>query len=185
MQLTTEYREDKARPTSGTKNFYLFCRVQFSHEERAVIQERGLYTVSFDLPSATPVPSESSIEWARRIGKWLMIVGGVVAAFSSLAACTQNMNGDSPVPGIIIALLSIAALVFGAFKFSQAERANFGLYVQKITVRRLLTNPEFLVHASTIDKAKAVEEMVRDKFAVLSQQIRDNTVVPEKNTYDL
>jgi hypothetical protein len=184
MQLTTEYREDKARPTSGTKNFYLFCRVQFSHEERAVIQERGLYTVSFQLPSATPVPSDSSIEWVRRIGKVLMTIGGIVAAFSGLAACTQNLQGFSPIPGIIVALIGIAVLVFGASKFIKAEKTYLGTG-QVITVRRLLVDPEFLVHASTIDQAKAVEEMVRDKLAVLSQQIRDNTVVPEKNTYDL
>ena len=56
---------------------------------------------------------------------------------------------------------------------------------QHLTVRRLLTNPEFVMYAPALDVARGYEEAVRDQLKQLADIIRANEVVPEVNTYEL
>ena len=57
MKLTTAFRDQEVGTLKGTKHHYLACHVDFSTEERAIIQERGLYDIHVAVPSDIPLPT--------------------------------------------------------------------------------------------------------------------------------
>ena len=59
MKLTVAYRDKPAGGFSGTKHHFVAFHTELSNEERAIIQERGLYDHYVSVPSDTPPPTRS------------------------------------------------------------------------------------------------------------------------------
>ena len=57
---------------------------------------------------------------------------------------------------------------------------------QQLSLRRLMDNPHFECHAFTLGEARGFEHRSpRGAFKLWQKRLRDNIVVPEKNTYEL
>lgn len=183
MRLTTNYREQTTGILKGTKQFFLVCNVQFTDEERAIIQERGLYEESIEAPASTPPPTRSG-----DFGAMLLRVTGVIfMPLGFLASCVVGITGGSSSASSLwffLFLGGITLFVVGKMKDRAANRREDNP-TQRLTVRRLLSNPEFLVYASALDVARMCEESVRQQLKGLADIIRANAAVPEANTYEL
>lgn len=184
MQFTTNYREQATGILKGTKQYFLVCKVQFSNQERAIIQERGLYEESIATPAATPPPRRSDDFTAM-----LMRIGGIILSpIGLLLSCTQivkpsAMAGAGVWPMFML-IAGIALFTVGKLKDIQANRRQKNPEQQR-TLRQLLSNPEFIVYAPALDIARMYEETVRGQLKQLADIIRANVAVPESNTYEL
>jgi hypothetical protein len=181
MQLTTDYREQTTGVLKGTKCFYLNCHVTFTEEERAVIQERGMYDESIDVPADTPPPTRSRDLCAMA----LRVVGVIAMPVGFLASCATGLAGSNA-SGPFFDLFILGVILFVTGKMmDRAANKREDSPAQQLTLRRLLANPTFVVYAPAIDIAKVYEELVRESLKQVAQTIRASVVVPERNTYDL
>jgi len=181
MRLNTDYREQTTGTLKGTKQYFLVCRVEFSEEERSVVQERGMYDASVEVPSNTPPPTRSGDIYAMLMrigGAILMPIGLVVSCATELA----HQSGSGP--AFMLFLLGVGLFVAGKLKDREANQREANP-TQTISIRRLLTNPEFVVHAPDLQVAKVYEDLVRQELGGLAEHIRASTAVPEKTTYEL
>jgi hypothetical protein len=183
MQLTINYRPQEAG-VSGSKNHYLDCHVDFTREDRAVIDERGLYDLSASLPPATPLPTRSGdfLSMAMRIG------GIILAPLGLLSSCVQvvkpaAMAGAGIWPAFML-IAGVALFTIGKLRDIQAQRREVDP-VQRLTLRRLLTQSDFVVYADDLLEAQQCEEEVRQSLASLAERLRTNTAVPNQTTYEL
>jgi hypothetical protein len=184
MKLSTEYREETVGVLKGRKDHYLVCHVEFSDEERAVIQERGLYSQFITLPADRGLPTRMGAYGLRA----MKVIGMIIAPIGLLISCAI---ATSPSTYGADGTIAFSTLVVGVGLFVYAkytERQNEKLMdnpEQKITIGSLLTKPDFLVHSYTPAEAQAYEEEVRTTFQSLAYAIRESAPVPEKNTYEL
>lgn len=181
MRLTTDYREQPTGVLQGTKCFFLACHVAFTEEERAVVQERGMYDEFIEVPSDRPPPTRSGDfgAVAMRVAGLILIPVGLLTGF-----VTGIAGSNLATPLYFLAVIGIALFVIGKMKDRAANKYDENPN-QRLTLRKLLANPEFLVYATALDVAKMYEEQVRNSLQQISQLIRESVVVPEKNTYDL
>lgn len=60
MRVTIEHREATSGVLGKHTESYVDCTVQFSEEERAIVQARDLYREGFFVRTSTPLPSQGS-----------------------------------------------------------------------------------------------------------------------------
>jgi hypothetical protein len=181
--LTTAFRDQSASAFSGAKNHYLACHVDFTDEERAIIQERGLYDFHITVPSDTPLPTRGgdfSSMLMRGAGIVLMPLGLLIAC----AAAMSPAGAGGGIPGALMLIAGIALFAFGKSKDIQANRRDTNPD-QTLTFRRLLANPDFVVHAYSLQEAQMFEGGVRETLSGAARYIRENAVAPGQKTYDL
>jgi len=183
MKLKVEYREEKSGVLKGTKDHYLICHVEFTEEERAIIQERGLYDHFVHVPSDRPLPTVAGGFGSRamRITGLIMAPIGLLGSFAHLVS-KRNL-GDGGLPFWLL-FIGIGLVVWGVYRDRQAVK-RIEDPGQKLTTRRLLTNPDFMVHAYSLQQAREYEEEVREQLKVMAEAIRSNAAVPEMTSYDL
>lgn len=184
MRLTTEYREETTGILKGTKQFFLVCHVEFNQAEKAIAQERGLYdSLSITVPAATPPPTRAGDFVAfglRLLGIIIMPVGLLASCGSGLAHYDSNTVSN----WFYLFILGVVLFTIGKLKDRKANRRAENPD-QILTLRKLLTNPDIIVWAETVQIGKHYEEVVREELQVLAHSIRDNAVVSEQNTYEL
>lgn len=184
MKLEVDYREEPAGTLTGVKDHLLICRANFSKEERAIIQERGLYNQSITIPADKGLPTKEVAIGIRA----LKLIGLVLAPLGLLFSCAQFANpklseGAGATPALML-VIGIGLFSFGWYREREALKIEESP-TQTLSVSRLLSNPDFMVHAYTPEEARQYQEQVRAEFADLAQMIRDSSPAPEKNTYEL
>ncbi len=179
MKLSTEYREETVGVLKGTKDHYLVCHVEFSDEERAVIQERGLYSQFITLPADRGLPTRMGAYGLRAI----KVIGMIIAPIGLLISCAIATSPSTYGADGTIAFLALVVGI-GLFVYAQyTERKNQKLMdnpEQTITIGSLLTKPDFLVHAYAPAQAQVYEEEIRTIFQSLASTIRDSAPALEK-----
>lgn len=183
MKLTVNYRPVQAG-LSGSKDHYLDCHVDFTREERVLIDERGLYDEYVLLPAATPAPTGLDDVKA----KFMRIAGIILAPVGLLLFVDQlirpdMMEGSGPFPFLILAA-GVALYAIGKFKSMQAERRSDD-DTQRLSVKRLLANPDFVVHAYTMDQAKEYDDQMQGALGALAHSIRATAKAPIPATHEL
>jgi hypothetical protein len=185
MQLTTDYRESWVGAGTGVKELYLVCTVQFTNEERAVVQARGIYDTWIEVP-----PAEKPRSMASTMGTGCLVIAGALIGGFGLVGSLLSLTTHEP--GYVLLRLAffsiagggIALFVYGKLRDHRdkqySENPN-----QKLTIRKLLTQPTFTVHAYTPVQAQEFEEHVRQSLTYLADTIRASAVAGEKNTYEL
>jgi len=56
---------------------------------------------------------------------------------------------------------------------------------QKISFRRMLTNPDFVVYAPNLLEAQGSEAEVRESLSVAAKSLRQSGTVPSQTSYEL
>jgi hypothetical protein len=182
MKLTTDYREQAVGALKGSKEYYLVGTVEFTNEEHTVAQERGLYDIYVNVPAATAPPT--------RGGDFLSMVmrgvGLILAPIGLLSSCAGSLSGShSAGPlGMLVFFAGLGLFIVGKLR-DRAAYQRVANPEQPLSLRRLMANPHFECHAFTLDEARSFEHEVREALGILANRLRDNIVVPEKNTYEL
>jgi len=182
MKLTTDYREQSVGTLKGSKEYYLVGTVEFTNEERTVAQERGLYDIYVNVPAATAPPTRGGdfLSMAMRgVGLILTPIGLLYSCVGSLA----GSNSAGPL-GFLLFFVGLGLFIAGKLRDRAAYKREANPE-QQLSLRRLMDNPHFECHASTLDEARSFEHEVREALGSLAKRLRDNIVVPEKNTYEL
>jgi hypothetical protein len=175
MRITIEHRESVSGVLAAHKDCYIDCQVDFSEEERAIIKARDLYREGFSVRISTPLPKGSSMLGTglmRSVGP-IMIVVGVIWGIA---------GGGTPT-GILV-FAGVGFVVYGWLR-SRKEDKRLQTSEQEITVKGLLSNPRFTVHAWNPAAAKGLDQDLRDNLAALKQLISNSADIQAKQTFEL
>jgi hypothetical protein len=174
MKVTVEFKDT---PASGrVKHHFVAFHVDFSKEERAVIQERGMDDQYIVVPTDRPPPTRGGdfLAMIMRIVGILLVPMGI---FVSMLANGANFAFILIVGGIIL-------FVIGKMKDREAYKREASPE-QRITLRNLLLNPGFVVYAETLLEAKGFEEAVKERLSEVAQSLRLSATVPQQKSYEL
>ena len=176
MRVTIEHREETTGLTQSHKESFIDCKVEFSEEERAIIKARDLYRESFIVGVATQPPSTGSIlgPAAMKFFGPILIIASFIVGF---ATGSEGFSG-------FMFVLGIGLTIYGWWRSWRVDR-RLDTDDQLITIRQLLSNPSFTVHALNAGYAKAVEEDIRDHLVSLKTLIQSSTELPAKQTFEL
>ena len=179
MRVTIEHRETTGI-IGSRKDCYVDCKVDFSEEERAIIKVRDLYRESFTVRASTPIPSGHSYlatAAMRLIGRFMIPVGIVYAIYEDMAHAKSNY--DAP--------LFFGGIALEIYGFIRAYREDNRIYDDKqtITVKQLLANPAFTVHAWNAGYAQGIESTIREHLIALKSLIQSNATLQTKQTFEL
>lgn len=175
MKLTVAYRDQPVGGFSGAKHHFVAFHTELSAEERAIIQERGLYEHFVSIPSDSPPPS--------RGGDFLAFMMRLVGIILIPVGLILSMVSSSGFAGLIV-IAGIVLFTIGKIKDVKANK-RVANPEQKISFRRMLENPDFVVYAPSIADAKESEAEVRQSLSVAAQNLRESVTVPEQTSYEL
>ena len=110
MRVTIEHREATSGVLGTHKESYVDCTVNFSEEERAIVQARDLYREGFFVRTSTPLPSSGSTVGTRLMRGFgpLLIVGGLLYGMIVEGLAHAQTNYGAPA-----LFLGIGLTVFG------------------------------------------------------------------------
>lgn len=184
MKLTTAFRDKPTVGFTGTKEHYLACHVEFTHEERAIVQERGLYDFETVVAAATPAPTRTG----DFLAMLMRMAGIVLAPLGLLMSCAQSARPDlmagAGIWPMFMLVLGVSLFAIGKFNDWKANKRECQP-AQRLTLRRLLANPDFIVYAPSLDIAQLHEQQAREALSRTAQFIRDNAAVPAQTSYTL
>ena len=182
MRLTTELRETPAGVFTPAKHWNLCCHVEFSHEERAIIEARGLHELFLQLPTAAPPPGELAyigIKFIRPGANLLLIIAGVLIFIGFF----PDVRGLQTL-GTWLLFIGIGVWLFSWWKEHEARKRLWATE-QQVSLGQLLSDPDFSVYAYTRDGAERDEGIVRDQLANLSARIKASAELRPQRTYEL
>jgi hypothetical protein len=181
MRVTIEHREATSGVIANHKDCYVDCTVEFNEEERAIIKARDLYRDGFTVRAATPLPSTTQFYGTNilRTGGRLLLTGGIVyMVYSSFThPATEPLGG-------LLFIVGAALEIYGWLR-SRWEDKRIDTSEQEITVKGLLANPRFTVHAWNPAAAKGIEQGIRDDLAALKNLIADSADIRAKQSFEL
>jgi hypothetical protein len=173
MRVTIEHREESTGLVSNRKECFVDCKVEFSEEERAIIKERDLYREGFSVRTSTPLPTKTaffSTNIMRVIGRFMMMGGFIAGVMGS------NYS--------FLFFVGAGLEIFGWIR-ARREDKRFENDEQTITIKQLLNNPTFTVHAWSAGYAKGIEEDIRGHLVALKNLIKGSAEVQAKQTFEL
>ena len=175
MRVTIEHREATSGVVVNHKESYVDCTVNFSEEERAIIETRDLYREGFSVRTSTPLPSGGAMLGTglmRFVGPF-MIIGGFI----------WGLAGSGTPAGLIV-FAGIGFVIYGWLRSRQEDR-RLTTDEQRITIKQLLGNPSFTVHAWNPAAAKGVEQDIRENLVVLKNVIQNSAQIQAKQIFEL
>lgn len=176
MRVTIEHRE-QAVGSSG-HNYFVDCKVEFSEEEKAIIQTRSLAdrVVIDALTRAPPPPVLTSGPFWMRLTGPLLVFGGVIVAIQSMF--TKSGEGLS----FLMLLIGGGFWFFGAAGMSDREAPQEPV---PISVGRLMGQDPVSMYAPDPAAAKALDEQFREGLVGLKQLISASAELRGKETFEL
>jgi hypothetical protein len=181
MRVTIEHREQTSGALANHKDSYIDCRVEFNEEERAIVKARDLYREGFSIRTSTPLPSKTQF-----FGTNVMRAGGFILAIIGIMRWIYEGLAHTPTVhvGGLMALLGAVLFIWGSLR-TRKEDKRFESSEQEITVKQLLGNPSFTVHAWNPAAAKGIEETIRENLAALKSLIQNSAELQTKQTFEL
>ncbi len=175
MRVTIEHREVASGVLNNHKDCYVDCTVEFSEEERAIVKARDLSGSGFEIRAATPLPTKTRMAGTglMRGGGWLMMVVGVVWGVA---------GGGTPTGLLFFGGLGLA--IYGWLR-GRGEDKRFETSEQHITIKQLLNNQSFTVHAWNPAAAQGIEQDIRENLFELKNLIRNSAQIQAKQTFEL
>jgi hypothetical protein len=174
MRITLEHREETSGLTAGHKDTYVDCTVLFSEEEKAIIQQRDLYGQSFYVDAATKLDSPASF-----VGSGLLRIIGIVMAIAGVITGIAGSALGGP--------LFFGGAGIGAWGWLRGRKQDKRVEnpQQAVSIKSLLSNPKFTVHAGTAASAKVVDDEIQDGLKRFKAVIAQSAELKEKQTFEL
>jgi hypothetical protein len=186
MRVTIDHRQ-QTTGLGGTQSQFVDCTVQFSEEEKAIINVRGLADHLIVLDNPRPPPSYREYMTAgillafsplfAIIGFWMLVYGILNLPFSG----GQNV-GYLVIGGVLLFFAPFAWAI--GFLMDRAMNHRFTHPKQFITIREMLLRP-FTVHSPDPAYSDLIVEQIRERLAVLKSIIKGSADMREKQTYEL
>jgi hypothetical protein len=176
MRITIKHRDQPVGILGQKRKYLLDISIDFSQEERAIIETRKLYETYFDLSpgflasSVVFVPT-SAIK-ACLITSPFLFLSGCVVGIASL------FTGDSGF-GSFLVFLSFAALGFGLYA---AYFMRHG-YRTEITIGEMLGG--FSVLTFSPPAAKDLDAELRQRLVGLKEFLTDSTELVQTETFEI
>jgi hypothetical protein len=178
MRVNIEHREQVVGASGKGRNYFIDYRVQFSEEEKAIIQARALQDrVVIDAYLRPPPPPifKSTPFWMR-VSAPLVVLAGIIVVIRSLFTHSGEDLGG------LLLLAGGGMWVFGALGVSK-EQAPWEL--EPITVGALLSPHPLSIYAADPASAKVVDENFREALVGLKQLVSASAELRGKETFDL
>jgi hypothetical protein len=179
MRVTIDHREEATGLSGKGRNYFVDCAVEFSEEEKAIIQARGLFDHGFAMPAAEPLPSQVAFVGSgviRTIGRLLIVVAVVWGI-------VLGLSGHGEGPTAFLFFLGIGLEIYGWMK-SRSQDKRIEQPEQAITLRKLMSGG-FTVHALDPAQAKAIDEQIRSELAGIKALIAESAEVRSRQTFEL
>lgn len=174
MRVTLEHREETSGITGNQKDTYIDCTVLFSEEEKAIVRQRNLYDQSFQIDAATKLDSSASFvgSGVLRVVGILMVIAGVIAGIAG-----SSLGG----------LLFFVGAGIGIWGWLRGRKQDKRVAnpQQDISIKTLLNNPKFTVHAGTPAFAKVVDDEIQQGLKRFKLLISQSAELKEKQTFEL
>ena len=166
MRVTIRHRQ------AGLGSFFVDCGLEFSEEEKAIIQHRGLGNHTIQIPSGIPRGSGINPD------SWILRITIYPICFFFFLGLLFLLIGIVDRHALVWAffLLTIAIGSYLFFWFSVKRRAAVG-QDQIIPLQRLLTNPTLTVAATDINDARYKQDLIRTTLADMKQFLVGNAVL--------
>jgi hypothetical protein len=180
MRVTIDHREEATGLSGKGRNYFVDCAVEFSEEEKAIIQARGLFDHGFAMPAAEPMPSQVAYVGSgviRTIGRLLIVVAVVWGI-------VLGLSGQGEGPTAFLLFLGIGLEIYGWIK-SRGQDKRIEQPEQAITLRKLMSGSGFTVHALDPAQAKAIDDQIRNELAGLKALIAESAEVRSRQTFEL
>jgi hypothetical protein len=181
MRVTIEHREAASGVLANHKDCYVDCKVEFNEEERAIIRARDLYGDGFTIRAATKLPSATTW-WGtnimRMIGRFMIIGGFLYGLF------VEGFGHANTTIGGPVLFIGIGLEIWGWLR-TRKENKRVEAPEQEITIKQLLHNPSFTVHAFNPAVAKGIEDDIRDHLSALKNLIQGSAQLQAKQTFEL
>jgi hypothetical protein len=181
MHVTIHHREEIAGVSGNQRNYFVDCLVKFSEKELAIINARDLQGYSFSLPASTPLPTGTSligVGLVRVIGRFLIVGGFLFGMISGLA----RMHGEGL--AMFMLVVGIGLAIWGRTTARSHEKRLENVD-QIISVRDLISNGRFSVHALFPAEAKAIEGTIRESLSTLKLVIEESSEVPATQSFEI
>ena len=128
-----------------------------------------------------PTTGGSFLASFARIAGYILVPFGLIVLFD--ATFVPRESGSAPLAWILI-IGGVALFVWGKIIHRRSDK-----YVtnpeQRLTVKRLLQNPDFVVYVRSPADAKLFETDVRQTLADTASLIRESGTVPSQTSYEL
>jgi hypothetical protein len=173
MRVTIEHREQTTGVVKNHKDCYVDCKVEFSEEERAIIKARDLYGEGFTVRTSTPLPTKTAF-WGTNI---MRVIGRVLMVGGFIAGVAGTNYG-------FLFFVGVGLEIYGWIR-TRSEDKRFESDEQTISIKQLLSNPGFTVHAWNAGLAKGIEEEIREHLVSLKGLVKDSAQLQAKQTFEL
>jgi hypothetical protein len=178
MRVTIGHREEATGFSGKGRNYFVDCRVEFSEEEKAIIQARALHNhIIMDAHLQPPPPPvhRSGPFWMRLSAPWLVLAGLVIGFLSLFTHAGGNL-------GPMILFVGLAFWLLGPILFGKQQAAWDSV---PVTVHRLMGSNGVSLYAVDPAAAKGLDEEFRDGLAGLKKLIVASAELRSKETFDL
>jgi hypothetical protein len=172
MRVTMEHREESAL-VPGEKNYYVDTTVQFSEEERAIIQARGLGSQKAAAGYRSKIPSDVALE----LPAYLRAFGPMALALSVVIGIFEGAQ-----QGVLLFLAAAAGWAYGYIAPILHARA---IREHVVLVRHVISDPTFAFYAETPAHAKGLANGIAEQLTDLKRLITESADLGAKYTFEL
>jgi hypothetical protein len=173
MRVTFELQKDG-------KSFVLLSTVEFSEEEKAVIQQRGLSEKRLAFGNPAPLGTgiqEDGISSAgmQILARILVLCGLITIPFSAMRM----------LPEVFFLVFFIAAFVVYRLRKVSEHRNTVSYEPRLVPLVKLIASPAVRSYTTDPSAAKELEENIKKQLTVLKEMIADSVTMPAKQTYEI
>src|ERR1700739_2946710 len=186
MRVTIDHRQ-QTTGLGGTQSQFVNCTVQFSEEEKAIINVRGLADHLIVLEHPRPPPSYREYMTAGILLAFSPLFG--LIGFLTVIYAILNLffsGGRSAAGYLLIGALLLFFAPFAwaiGFLMDRAMNHQFTHPKQFITIREMLLRP-FTVHSPDPAYSDLIVEQIKERLAILKAIILGSAEIREKETYE-
>ena len=181
MRITIKHRDALAGLLGDKRKFLLDVNIDFSEEERAIIEKRKLYHTEFDL---TPGFLASSVFFlSTPLVRLCLILSPLLFLSGCVVSCASNISGaisgaTTPLGGVLM-IVSLIGFAIGVYGVTFARRG----YRTDVTIAEMLNG--FSVLTFSPPDAKAIDEILRERFVVFKQFLDESAELAPKETFEV
>jgi hypothetical protein len=181
MHITIKHRDELAGLLGDKRKYLVDVNVDFSQEERAIIEKRKLYDTQLDLSpgflaSSVFFLSTPLIRLCLILSPLLFLSGCVVGCASGVAGA---VGGPTTPLGWILMLISLIGFGVGIYGVTFARRG----YRTEVTIAEMLNG--FSVLTFSPPDAKAIDELLRERFVTFKDFLNESAELGRKESFEV
>jgi hypothetical protein len=159
--------------TSDNKSYFVDTTVQFSEEERAIIQMRGLAGQKAAAGYRSKIPSDAALV----LPAWLRALAPLGVALAALVGIFMS----TPL-GFLLFFAAAGGWAYGYI--APILHAN-AIKEHIVEIRHVMNNPAFSFYAETPAHAKILASQILEQLTDLKQLISQSAELGAKQTFEL